>query len=54
MLLTGVFEGFFGAEILAKRDSFGFVKDTGILLGREKTQDFLGYCTFHQFKSTIT
>ena len=29
-------KGFFGSEVLAKRDFFGSMKDTGIFLGHEK------------------
>ena len=31
---------FFGSEILTQRDFFGSMKDTGIFLGRKKTQGF--------------
>ena len=31
----------FGFEILAKRDFYGSVKDTGIFLGNKKNRDFL-------------
>ena len=44
-------EGFFGSEILAKRDIFESMKDTGIFWVVKKTQGFFGYCTFHQLKS---
>ena len=36
---------FFGSEILAKGDSFGSMKDTGIFLGREKkTKGYFWIC----------
>ena len=38
-------EGFFGSDILAKRDFFG---------SRKRHRDFFGYCIFHQLKSTLT
>ena len=44
ILLTGGSEGFFWSEVLAKRDFFGSMKDVH--------GDLLGYCTFHQLKST--
>ena len=45
ILLMGVGEGgvtrdFLGSEILAKRDFFGSVKDTGIFWVPKKTQGF--------------
>ena len=45
---------FFGSEILAKRDIFGFMKDTGICFGLLKKPDFFGYGISHQLKPTIT
>ena len=46
----GVPLNFFGYKILAKR-FFGSMKDAEIF-GVVKKTDFLGYCTFHQLKST--
>ena len=44
----------FGSEILAKRNFLGSMKDTGIFWVPKNTLgDLLGYCTFHQLKSTI-
>ena len=40
-------EGFFGSDILAKRDFLGSMKDAGIFLGRENnTGIFLGIIFF--------
>ena len=40
-------EGFFGSDILAKRDFLGSMKDAGIFLGRENnTGIFLGIVFF--------
>ena len=55
ILMTGGSKGFFGSDILAKRDFFVSMKDARIFLGRENnTGIFFGYCIFHQLKSTIT
>ena len=46
---------FFGSDILDKRDFLGSMKDARIFFGsRKQHRDFLGYCIFHQLKSTIT
>ena len=46
---------FLGSAIFAKRDFCGSMKDARIFLGLQKNtlRDFLGYCSFHQLKSTI-
>ena len=47
ILMTGGSKGFFGSDILAKRDFFGSMKDAGIFLGRENnTGIFLGIVFF--------
>ena len=47
ILMTGRSEGFFGSDILAKRDFFGSMKDAGIFWGRENnTGMFLGIVFF--------
>ena len=44
---AGGSEGFFGSDILAKRDFLGSMKDAGIFLGRENnTGIFLGIVFF--------
>ena len=52
--MGGGSEEFFWSEILAKRYFFGSMKDAGIFGSPKKHRDFLGYCTFHKLKSTIT
>ena len=53
--MTGGSDGFFGSDILAKRDFFRSMKDARIFLGSRKQQrDFFGYCIFDQLKSKIT
>ena len=47
ILMTGGSEGFFGSDILDKRDFFGSMKDASIFLGRENnTGIFLGIVFF--------
>ena len=47
ILMTGGSEGFFGSDILAKRDFFGSMKDAGIFLGRENNRGiFMGIVFF--------
>ena len=48
--LTGGAKYFLGSEILAKRDFFGPIKDTGIFWGHKKHRYFLEYCIFHKLK----
>ena len=45
---------FFGSDILAKRDFLGLWKTMAFFGSRKQHRDFLGYCIFHQLKSTIT
>ena len=45
---------FFGSEILAKRVFWVYERRGGGFRSRKKYRDFLGYCTFHRLKSTIT
>ena len=52
--MEGGSKGFFWSEILAKRDFFGLWKTWGFFWVAKKHRDVLGYCTFHQLKSTIT
>ena len=41
----GGLSDFFGSEILAKRDFFGFMKESGIFWGCKKwTKGFFGVC----------
>ena len=42
MMGVGGGSDFFGSESLAKSDFFWSIKDTGIFLGREQKQGFLG------------
>ena len=44
ILMTAGLSDFFGSEILAKSDLFGFIKDAGIFLGHKKKAEgfFLG------------